>query len=173
MDKRLFQEVKNHWRQLRGMTYDLLDLLKEEDLKMRLPFPESQNILYQFNCMIGAEESNIPLITKGKWEGFSSSLDKEKVKSLKVIKKHMQEADKILFNALESVDLLQKFEDNSTPLSNYLVLVEHESHHQGQLINFIYALHLPIPQSWKRKWDLTRDRLLPSFKSRKLLPKSN
>lgn len=87
MKDKLFEEVKNHWKQLRGMTYDLIFLLKEEDLVKTLPFPESQNILYQFNCMIGGQESNIPLITKGKWIGFSSSLDKEKIKSLKIIKK--------------------------------------------------------------------------------------
>ena len=156
MDTNLLQEVKAHWRQLRGMTYDLLDQLKGEDLDKKLPFPESQNIKYQFNCMIGAQESNIPLITKGVWEGFSSSLDREKKVTVEIIKKHMQEADRKLFAALDRTDLLMKFKDGSTPLMNYMILVEHESHHQGQLINFIYACNLPIPKSWADKWALSK-----------------
>ncbi len=156
MNESLLQEVKAHWLQLRGMTYDLLGKLKPEDLNKKLPFPASQDILYQFNCMIGAQESNIPLITKGVWEGFSSSLDKEPEKTIEVIKKHMQEADSKLFEALQSTDLLKKFSDGSSPLMNYMVLVEHEAHHQGQLINFIYACDLPIPKSWVDKWALSK-----------------
>ncbi|MBV7333222.1 hypothetical protein KFU94_34315 [Chloroflexi bacterium TSY] len=48
------------------------------------------------------------------------------------------------------------FDDGGTPLSNYMRLVEHEAHHQGQLINFIYAHDLPIPFSWVDKWALSR-----------------
>ncbi|PIS22332.1 hypothetical protein COT50_02615 [candidate division WWE3 bacterium CG08_land_8_20_14_0_20_41_10] len=157
MNDNLTQEVINHWKQLRAMTYDLINELKPEDLNKKLPFPESQDILYQFNCMIGAQESNIPLITKGVWEGFSSSLDSEQgEKSVAVIKQHMQEADDKLLVALKSVDLLGKFKDGSSPLMNYMFLVEHEAHHQGQLINFIYACDLPIPKSWEQKWALTK-----------------
>ncbi|MBU1104380.1 DinB family protein [Patescibacteria group bacterium] len=156
MNDSLFQEIKAHWLQLRGMTYDLLGELKSEDLDKKLPFPTSQDILYQFNCMIGAQESNIPLITKGAWEGFSSSLDKEPQKTIEVIKKHMQEADNKLFEALQNTDLLRKFSDGSSPLMNYMMLVEHEAHHQGQLINFIYACDLPIPKSWADKWALSK-----------------
>lgn len=157
MNDNLTQEVINHWKQLRAMTYDLINELKPEDLNKKLPFPESQDTLYQFNCMIGAQESNIPLITKGVWEGFSSSLDSEQEKkSVAVIKRHMQEADDKLYAALKSVNLLEKFNDGSSPLMNYMILVEHEAHHQGQLINFIYACDLPIPKSWEQKWALTK-----------------
>jgi len=152
----LYTQVKKHWEQLRSMTYDLMDKLEQSDLRKKLPFPTSQNILYQFNCMLGAQESNIPLISKGKWEGFSSSLEKEENKSIEIIKKHMQEADKKLLDAMKNIDLLKKFEDGTSPLTNYIVLVEHESHHQGQLINFIYACDLPIPKSWADKWALSK-----------------
>lgn len=156
MNDNLVQETINHWKQLRSMTYDLLDELNPEDLSKKLPFPASQDILYQFNCMIGAQESNIPLITKGVWEGFSSSLDSEQEKSIPVIKQHMQKADGRLFEALKSIDLLKKFDDGGSPLMNYMILVEHEAHHQGQFINFIYACDLPIPKSWEQKWALKK-----------------
>ena len=156
MNNDLNEEIKNHWNQLRGMTYDLLDLLLAEDLRKKLPFPASQDLLYQFNCMIGAQESNIPSITKGIWEGFTSSLDNEVEKDIKVIKRHMVEADKRLFDAIESIDLLKKFPDGRTPLINYMILVEHEAHHQGQAINFMYACNLPIPKSCEYKWALRK-----------------
>lgn len=157
MKDNLLEEVKKHWQQLRGMTYDFLNEIKEEDLEKKLPFPESQSLGYQFWCMVGAQESNLPLIKKGKWEGFACSLDKVDKVTKEVIVSHMKQADKSLMNVLEETDLLQKFEDNSTPLMNYMILVEHESHHQGQIINFIYAHDLPIPKSWEEKWALKKD----------------
>lgn len=157
MKNSLLKEIQNHWRQLRGMTYDFLKEIKESDLVKKLPFPESQSLSYQFWCMVGAQESNIPLITKGKWEGFACSLDSEDKVTKEVIVTHMEEADEKLLRALQETDLLQKFSDGNTPLMNYMILVEHESHHQGQIINFIYAHNLPIPKSWKEKWALTRD----------------
>lgn len=157
MQDNLLEEIKKHWQQLRGMTYDFLNGIKEEDLEKKLPFSESQSLEYQFWCMVGAQESNIPLITKGKWEGFSCSLDKVNKVTKDILLSHMKQADESLMGALGHTDLLQKFEDNSTPLMNYMILVEHESHHQGQIINFIYAHDLTIPKSWEEKWALTKD----------------
>ncbi len=159
MNDKLVQETKDHWRQLRGMTYDLLDAITDADLSKKLPFSESQDVQYQFWCMLGTQESWTSLLVSGVWEDWSCSLDKEDVKqvSLEGIKQHMRTADKQLFEALERDDLLRKFEDGSTPLMNYMILIEHESHHHGQLINSIYAHHLPIPESWEAKWALTRE----------------
>jgi len=156
MEKSLLEEIKNHWKQLRGMTYDFLNAIDDRDLEKKLPFPESQSLGYQFSCMTGAQESNVPLIAKGKWEGFSCSLDGENKITTEMIIAHMKNADSILMKALDEIDLLKKFDDGSTPLMNYLILVEHESHHQGQIINFIYAHDLPIPKSWNEKWALTK-----------------
>ncbi len=151
------EELKNHWRQLRGMTYDFLEAIEEGDLEKKLPFPESQTLGYQFWCMVGTQESNLPFIAEGKWKGFACSLDEEKQVTKETIIAHMKQADESLMKVLEETDLLQKFEDGTTPLMKYMVLVEHESHHQGQIINFIYAHDLPIPKSWEEKWALTKD----------------
>lgn len=156
MSKVLSQEIVRHWQQLRGMTYDFMELISDKDLKKRLPFPESQDIFFQLNCMLGAQESNLSLISEGVWEGFSSSLDDKKTVTVALIFEHMRAADRALLSLLNKTDLLAPFSDGSTPLQHYLVLVEHESHHQGQLINFIYACGLPVPQSWHDKWALTK-----------------
>ncbi|MFC1647089.1 hypothetical protein ACFL1A_02265 [Patescibacteria group bacterium] len=156
MKHTLLKEVMSHWEQLRGMTYDFLESIRDSDLEKKLPFPESQDLTYQFWCIVGAQESNLPLIAKGKWEGFACSLDGVDRVTKKIIIAHMKRADVKLFSALKKVDLLQKFSDGSTPLMNHMILVEHESHHQGQLINFIYAHSLPIPKSWEEKWVLKK-----------------
>ena len=159
MNNQLLDETKKHWQQLRGRTYDLLDELSQEDLARRLPFPEAQSLYYQFWCMLGAQESWPPLLTRGVFEGFASSLDEldEQPPTIAAIKQYMAAADERLFEVLESGVLLRRFDNGSTPLSHYLRLVEHEAHHHGQLINLIYAHHLPIPQSWADEWALTRE----------------
>ncbi len=141
-----FEEVKKHWQQLREGTYQFLDGIKESDLDLKLPFSKSQTIRYQFHCMCGAQESNIPLITEGKWKGYSSSLDKLGKTDIATIKKHLRAADKQMLAAMKQADF---------SLINYMILVEHEAHHQGQLINFIFAHGLPIPKSWQDKWALS------------------
>lgn len=158
MNDTLLGEVKAHWQQLRGMTYDLLDELQEEDLEKRLPFPTSQSLGTQFACMLGTQESWLPLLTRGAWEEWSCSLyEGDEEISLDTIRQHLQEADEQLFEALESGDLLRRSERGRTGLMYYMILVEHEAHHQGQLINFIYAHDLPIPESWAAKWALSRE----------------
>jgi len=150
--------ISSHWMQLREMTYDLLDVIEPEDLYLKLEFERSQNIGYQFWCMLGAQESWISLIELGEWEGFSCSVNSlEGSKVIENFKRQMKIADDLLLRSLKSASLERVFDDGSTPLVHYLKLVEHESHHQGQLINFIYAHDLPIPNSWEAKWALGRD----------------
>jgi hypothetical protein len=36
-------------------------------------------------------------------------------------------------------------------------MIEHEMHHHGQLINFMFCHHLPIPPSWNEEWALAYD----------------
>ena len=150
--------VSDHWTQLRRMTYDLLDVLEASDLRLTLDFERSQSIGYQYWCMLGAQESWLALIESGQWRGFSCSintLDDDQIKEN--FRRQMQLADDALLQKLEQADLILEFDDGSTPLAHYMTLVEHESHHQGQLINFIYAHDLPIPDSWEAKWALKRD----------------
>ena len=142
----IFEQVKKHWQQLRKGTYQFLDGIKETDLDLKLPFAKSQTIRYQLHCMCGAQESNISLIVEDKWNGYSSSLDKLGKTDLATIKTHLQAADKQMLAAMKKAYF---------SLVNYMILVEHEAHHQGQLINFIYAYNLPIPKSWQEKWALS------------------
>ncbi len=158
MSADLFEHLTAHWRDLRGRTYDLLDALQSEDLPKRLPFPESQSVYYQFWCMLGTTESFARLIEAGTWQGWNSSLPFEPAGvALATIKGHLQQSDEALFAALHLHDLTQSYGRGAPPVRHFLRLIEHEAHHHGQLINFIYALNLPIPQSWADEWALSRE----------------
>lgn len=157
----LLQHLQENWKALRGRTYDLLDVLKQENLERKLPFPTSQSLYYQFECMVGTTETLGDAIKTGKPHEWHCSLWSfpSHVSSrvpLATIREHLQRSDELLLTALEEAVLLEKQEDHTSALQKYLTLVEHESHHHGQLINFIYALDLPIPQSWAHTWELKR-----------------
>lgn len=158
MNQDLTTSLLAHWQQLRGMTYDLLTSLQNEELSLQLGFERSQTLGYQFWCMLGAQESWISLIETGQWLGFSCSVNSiREGNPIANFKRQMQLADEALFQAMQNANLTATFANGTTPLTHYLKLVEHEAHHHGQLINFIYAFDLPIPPTWQNKWHLTRD----------------
>lgn len=158
MHEMLLNQTTAHWNDLRARTYDLLDALTPDDLPKRLPFPESQSVYYQFWCMLGTTESFARLIAAGDWQGWASSLNFDPAGiSPETITDSLRKSDETLFAALRQHDLMQPYGSGATPLRHYFRLVEHEAHHHGQLINFIYALSLPIPQSWADEWALSRE----------------
>ena len=152
----LNQQILNHWKQLRGMTYDILDQISENDLEKALPFKDSQTLGYQFYCMTGTIETHVKFLPTGIWDEWNCSLANIENITKEDIVKAMNKADERLLEVLENTEFLE-VKDNETPLMRYMILVEHEAHHQGQIINFIYALNLPIPKSWEEKWALSRE----------------
>lgn len=155
----LNNQIKENWKEVRTRTYGVLNILKSEDLSKKLPFERSEDIFNQFYCMIGTTESFTKLIATGEWQGWASSLGyKDENYNTKHIKKLLKNTDKILSEVLDKLDLLENYPNkNESPLKHYLALLEHESHHLGQLINFIYALDLEIPKELNLKWGLSRD----------------
>ncbi len=153
----LLQQTKQQWKNLRGRTYDFLDVIKQEDLQKKLPFPASQSIYYQLDCILGTTETITDFIKTEKKTKWHCSLPNEVLDMpIETIKEHLRKSDHVLFETLDNVNLLTMQQDNTSPLQKYMELVEHESHHHGQLINFIYALDLPIPESWAKIWELKK-----------------
>jgi uncharacterized damage-inducible protein DinB len=154
----LTDELTRHWSMLRGRTYDLLDVLKPEDLAKKLPFPASQSIGYQLWCMLGSQESWVAFLQNGALEQWSCSLSGTPPADYTpdLFRQRFQAADERYLSALAVTSLLEPYANGLTPLSVHQMLVEHEAHHHGQLINFIYALDLPIPDSWAQQWALSR-----------------
>ena len=155
----LNDELTRHWNMLRGRTYDLLDGLAQADLEKRLPFPRSQSLVYQFWCMLGSQESWVAYLRGGALERWACSLSGRPPAELtpSLFRERFQAADLAYLAALAEADPLRPYANGLTPLSVHQRLVEHEAHHHGQLINFIYALDLAIPGSWARQWALARD----------------
>ena len=156
----ILEGVQQHWQDLRGRTYDLMDVLSDTDLQARLPFQESQDVLYQLRCMLGTQESWAPVLLEGRMKGWDCSLpavEPGKVVSMERIREAMTNADVQLHSTFEQVEWLRRFENGTSPLMGYLRLTEHEAHHHGQLINFIYACGFPIPESWADSWALSRN----------------
>ena len=159
MNPSLPDELTRHWHMLRGRTYDLLDSLTAADLGRKLPFPASQSIGYQFWCMLGSQESWVAFLQNGALEHWSCSLNDTPQADLTpaIIRQRFEAADDRYLSALAASDPLQPYPNGLTPLVVHQMLVEHEAHHHGQLINFIYALDLPIPASWAQQGALSRD----------------
>jgi hypothetical protein len=145
------------WLGIRAMTYDYLDMLESAHLALTLPFPESRSLGYQFWCMTGAHESYLKELEYGEWQGFSCSLDKLKPVTPAIIKKQMQLADARMADLLKTVDLVMQLKNGKHAYEVVQRMIEHEMHHQGQLINFLFCHHLPIPPSWHAKWALAYD----------------
>jgi len=142
------------WSSIRRLTYDYLAVLEKDHLPKRLPFPESQSLGYQFWCMVGAHESYLRSIEAGRWKGFSSSLDEFEVVTPAIIQQQMQKADAHMAALLKDLPLEEQRRDGHYGYEIVFQMIKHEMHHHGQLINFLYYLHLPIPPSWHEEWAL-------------------
>src|SRR5262245_27507431 len=82
-------------------------MLRPEQLSLRLPFPRSQSLGYQFWCMTGAHESYLKELEMGEWQGFSCSLSGLKEVTPVVIVINMRESDAAMAQLLATIDLSQ------------------------------------------------------------------
>lgn len=142
------------WQSIRQLTYDYLDLLDPQHLDLRLPFPESQTMGYQFWCMVGAHESYLKKLEHGAWQGFSSSLGQFNNVTPALIKQQMQLADTTMVQVLDQVDLAALQANGEPNHAIVFQMIKHEMHHHGQLINFLFCHHLSIPPTWRDEWSL-------------------
>ncbi|MBX3013584.1 MAG: DinB family protein [Caldilineaceae bacterium] len=142
------------WQEIRQLTYAYLDALQPEQLALRLPFPTSQSLGYQFWCMVGAHESYLHKLEKGAWQGFASSLDQFTEITPAIIKAQMQQADARLSQLLQQIDLNAPLHNGEPGYTVVFQMIKHEMHHHGQLINFLFCHQLAIPPAWQAEWSL-------------------
>jgi uncharacterized damage-inducible protein DinB len=145
------------WHDLRRLTYDYLNVLEVGHLERTLPFAASQSLGYQFWCMVGAQESYLKKLELGAWQGFASSLDRFDVVTPALIKQQMLAADDTLTRLLGRFTLEEQLHNGQYRYEVVMQMIKHESHHHGQLINFMFYLRLPIPPSWHDEWALSYD----------------
>ncbi|MEX2160541.1 MAG: hypothetical protein WD751_01385 [Anaerolineales bacterium] len=140
-------KVIDRVRRLFRFQAELVELLPESALAEKLNMP-SNTIGAQYWCVVGARESYTKAIREDDWAGFGCSLtgtdttDKQKVLTALV-------ASAAAFDqAIEGLEWTEARRDL------LLDLMEHETQHQGQLIRYVYGLHLKFPQSWLDRWSL-------------------
>lgn len=142
----------------RQLTYDLLEQLTEEELQYQWPRPGLDTFSKQFQEMAAVQLAFIAAMTTGVMDFssvpdvfvFKQEDDKKKLKQLFAIAD--QELEKTLLN---KVSATVKWDDIEIPIEGHLVnLISHEVFHQGQMTLALYALKLPIPQSWSFNWAL-------------------
>lgn len=126
---------------------DLISSLDDSALLSDLPNLPSNTMGLQLWCVVGARESYARAIRSNEWCGFSCSLESASQKAL-VVDALSSSSEQVL-NLLNSVD---SFTDIQCKL--ILDLLEHEAAHHGQLIRYLYALKLAIPESWKSRYSL-------------------
>lgn len=123
--------------------------IPESALDAKLPGLRSNRIGQQLWCVVGARESYARAIQGGKWAGFSCSLTAEQCRKQEGLATALETSAAALLAAIEGPDT---FTDAQFQL--IIDVVEHEAAHQGQLIRYLYALDLPIPESWKKRYAL-------------------
>ena len=130
-----------------GLYKDLLEAIDEGVLDQKLPGLPSTTVGLQLWCVVGARESYSRAIQANEWVGFACSLETATDKAAI--------ADALIRSESQVRAILDTL-DEYTDAQNDLVLklLEHEASHHGQLIRYIYALELPIPDSWREKYAL-------------------
>lgn len=132
-----------------GLFDDLAKELKEENLKLDLAGLPSNTIGQQLWCVVGARQSYLRAILAGAWQGFSCSLDAKSIENKISVQEQLSVSNKNFISAIAGLSSL-------TPAQQSLMfdLIEHEAQHQGQLIRYLYGQKLPVPASWKKRYNL-------------------
>ena len=145
----LLEVVKSNLRRSVSLYDALMALLPESALGERLPGVRSNTIGEQLWCVIGARESYGRAISAGEWKGFSCSVTRGQCSKKADLTRSLASSATRLIEVVSAEEAL-----TDTQHELILNVLEHEAAHQGQLIRFLYALSLPIPDSWKSRYAL-------------------
>lgn len=128
---------------------DFVDAVPEEALDRELPGVRSNTIGAQLWCVVGARESSARAIAAGAWVGFACSLDAAGARSAERVR------GSLVSSRAEVLTVVAGFSELDDGRQRLLVdLLEHEAAHQGQLIRYLYALELPIAETWQTRWSI-------------------
>jgi len=143
----LAQIIRANFNRSFGLYSDLIESIDEATLNSRLPHLPSNTLGLQLWCVVGARESFSEAILANQWSGFSCSLDTTSAKA--PVAEALHRSAEVVSNVLQNIE-------SYSEVQNRLIidLLEHEAAHHGQLIRYLYALKLAIPESWKLKYGL-------------------
>ena len=138
-------EIRKRLQEAFKLTQDLCSSLNDLELEKQIPHVKSNKIGKQFWCILGARENYIKALNHSEWKGFSCSVQNRFSSEEFTLKSNQTEKE------------LQKFFQDTKTLNNkqealFFDLFTHEVQHHGQLIRFFYALEIPFPKSWNKKY---------------------
>lgn len=131
------------------MNNEYIEMIEEEKLKLRMPSVRSNTIGSQLACVARARDAYFKSIVND--EEFSWDPDfpyDDRYEHLK-LKKHLMEKSTEIIKWIESCE---KISENQ--LSLIIDLFSHEFLHQGQLIRYMYANNISMPNVIKSFWHL-------------------
>ncbi len=142
--------IRSKLRDSMQLYDELAASLTEASLQRKLPDIRSNRVGQQIWCVVGARESYARAVAAGAWEGFRCSMTGPDCESISAVREAL----------LRSREEVEQCLVAQTPWSDVqsgfvLALLEHEAAHQGQLIRYLYALELPIPEGWKSRYALS------------------
>ena len=125
---------------------ELIEFIPEEYLSQKIPGLPSNELGQQLWCVIGARNSYLNALKAGSWQGFECPLQWDETGSKSSI------AGLLKKTASESIQFLET--DSKFDRSILLDLLEHEIQHHGQIIRYLYAFKLGVPDGWKKRYNL-------------------
>ncbi|KAA3631947.1 MAG: hypothetical protein DWP97_12045 [Calditrichaeota bacterium] len=125
---------------------DLLEFIPEKYLTQKIQNTPSNPLGHQLWCVVGARHSYTKALKAGAWQGFDCPLKTEETAFSKAVSEKLKTT---------ADDLLDFLENNEEYLLDILLdLYEHEIQHHGQIIRYLYAFKLGVPESWKKRYNL-------------------
>ena len=141
--------VKEKLNRSFSLYTDLVQDLNKENLEMDLVGLPSNTIGQQLWCVIGARQSYLKAIINSGWQGFACGLDWKSTGDKSAVQEQLRVSSEAFLSAIESMESL-----NSAQQSLMFDLIEHEAQHHGQLVRYLYAQKIPVPQTWKKRYNL-------------------
>jgi len=132
-----------------GLYDDLIKELAEQSLEKDLAGLPSNTIGQQLWCVVGARESYLRAIVGNGWQGFACSITRESVHNRGAVESQLADSSRKFLVVIENLSSLTTVQQ-----SLLFDLIEHEAQHHGQLIRYLYAQKLPVPATWKKRYNL-------------------
>lgn len=144
------QQLRRRFDLSNRLYLDLVAELDANHLSQSLPDIRSNTLGAQLWCVGGGRRSYGRAIAAGAWQGFSPAFSSKEAGDPVAV------ASALTDTAIELDQILDAHGGRLDPDRYELALagLEHESQHHGQLIRYIYALDVVIPQSWAERYNL-------------------
>ncbi len=132
-----------------NMNNEFMKTIKEEVLKLNIESKRSNSIGSQVACLLGARDAYGKCISNDAEFSWNPDFKHSDRYNHSIVNNHAVDVSTELITGFRT---FAKLSDNQTSL--IIDLIGHEYLHQGQLIRYIYANDLVMPNQIKAFWHL-------------------